>query len=97
MKKRDLLFAVICVAVVSFLIILSIKGKHPQPTVLSIPQHQGIKDLTPRERCLECHDPKTGLNEPDKRIKATHPEKWQDIKFSCIKCHKLQNAAAEVK
>lgn len=93
MKRRDLLFAAICVAVVGFLVFLSITGKHPQPTDLSIPQHKEIKALTPRERCLECHDPKTGANDVSKRIKPTHPEKWQDIKFSCIKCHQLQTAA----
>jgi hypothetical protein len=92
MKKRDLLFAAICVVVVGFLIFLSVTGKHPQPTDLSIPQHQSIKDITPRDRCLECHHPQTGINEPNKRIKTTHPEKWQDIKFSCIKCHKLKTA-----
>ncbi|MBI4854997.1 MAG: hypothetical protein HY819_24620 [Acidobacteria bacterium] len=92
MKKRDLLFAAICVVVVSFLIFLSIRGKKPKPTNLSIPEHQNIKDLTPRERCLDCHHPQTGINDVSKRIKSTHPEKWQDIKFSCIRCHKLQTA-----
>lgn len=95
MKKRDLLFAAICIVVVSFLMFLSYKGKHPQPTSLAIAQHQGIKDLTPRERCLECHHPETGTNEPSKRIKTTHPEKWQDIKFSCLKCHTLKAADAK--
>lgn len=93
MKKRDLLFAGICVAVVGFLIFLSFRGKKPKPTNLSIPEHQGIKDITPRDRCIECHHPQTGTIDISKRIKATHPEKWQDIKFSCIKCHKLKTAA----
>ncbi|KAF0247697.1 MAG: hypothetical protein FD167_2904 [bacterium] len=93
MKKRDLFFAAICVVVVGFLIFLSVRGKKPKPVDLSIPQHQNIKDITTRDRCLECHHPQTGINDVSNRIKATHPEKWQDIKFSCIKCHKLKTAA----
>lgn len=90
MKKRDLLFAVICIAVVGFLIWLSLIGKHAQPTLLSVPQHQNIKDITPRERCMTCHDPQTGTNDPAKRIQSSHPEKWKDEKFSCLKCHELK-------
>jgi hypothetical protein len=91
MKKRDLIFGGICLFVIAGLVYLSVTGRHPQPTLLSVPQHQQLKDLTPRDTCLECHDPEKGTNPPEKRVQWNHPEKWKDKKFSCLKCHKLQS------
>src|SRR5262245_39581075 len=91
MKRRDLVFVVIIVAVVSGLVYLSIIGKHPQPTDQSILEHKSFNRDTPRTTCLACHNPENGTAE--KRIKETHPEKWKDEKFSCIKCHTLKPAA----
>ncbi|MEW6730553.1 MAG: hypothetical protein AB1489_04370 [Acidobacteriota bacterium] len=91
MKKRDLLFIVIVLVVFSGLYYLSVKGRHPQPTLQTVPEHQSLKPLTPRVECLTCHDPQAGTA-IEKRIKANHPEKWKDEKFSCLGCHKLQPA-----
>ncbi|MBL8151064.1 MAG: hypothetical protein JNN15_14145 [Blastocatellia bacterium] len=91
MKRQDLLFAAIVVLVVAGLIYLSITGRHPQPTVKNIPEHQNLQALTPRAKCLECHDPQNGsIVDKSKRIQEKHPEKWKDEKFSCLKCHTLQ-------
>jgi hypothetical protein len=95
MKRRDLIFVLIVVAVVSGLIYLSVTGKHPQPTSQSIAQHQGFDFRTPRTKCLECHDPVTGTG--TRKIKETHPAKWKDEKFSCLGCHKLQPAGDPAK
>src|SRR2546428_749093 len=93
MKKRDLIFAIIVIAVVSGLIYLSYTGKHPKPTLQSIAEHQNLKpQTTTRAQCLVCHDPQTGTA-VNKRIMVTHPDKWRDEKFNCIGCHKLQPAA----
>jgi hypothetical protein len=91
MKKRDLIFALICVAVVAGLAYLSITGQHPKPTYQSIPEHQSLKPLAKRDQCLVCHDPQNGtIVDVSKRIPSNHPEKWKDEKFPCIGCHTLQ-------
>ncbi len=94
MKKRDLLFILMILGVTAGLFYLYFIGRHPQPTVQTIPEHQGFNTLTPRTKCLECHHPETGsIADLKKRITKTHPEKWQDEKFSCLNCHKLQAEA----
>jgi hypothetical protein len=90
MKRRDLIFVIIIIAVVSGLVYLERSGKHPKPTVQSIPEHQNFDRNTPRTTCLACHNPENGT--AAKRITVTHPEKWKDEKFSCLGCHKLQPA-----
>lgn len=90
MKKQDLLFALICIAVIAGLFYLYFTGRHPQPTDPRIPQHQNLTKETPRTTCLTCHDPQTGTNDVAKRIQVNHPEKWKDEKFLCQRCHKIQ-------
>lgn len=87
MKLHDWFFAAIILLVVSALVYISITGRHPQPTSKQVAGHRQIRTSTQRSTCLECHDPVTGTA---RRIQPSHPEKWKDEKFSCLKCHQLQ-------
>ncbi|MCS6884089.1 MAG: hypothetical protein RMM17_13175 [Acidobacteriota bacterium] len=88
MKLHDWIFGGIILLVVAALFYISVTGRHPQSISINTIAHQQIKASTPRSTCLECHDPVNGL--AGVKIQPDHPEKWKDEKFSCLRCHKLQ-------
>jgi hypothetical protein len=84
LKRADILFACMAVAVVIFLIILSTRfGSHPQ-RLPTDPAHS----VSDRRDCLACHDPK--ISASLKPLTPSHPQKWKDEKFQCTNCHVRQ-------
>ncbi|MHB8174580.1 MAG: cytochrome c family protein [Nitrospirota bacterium] len=76
MKKRDLLFAAVIVALIIFLYFLSATARKP-PAMPADAVHAKLTDL---RSCPACHGP--GKVSP---LKQDHPPKEH-----CFKCHKLK-------
>ncbi len=74
MKKRDILFAAVILAVVGFLFYLNATARKP-PLMPSDAIHKNLNDIL---ACAPCHGP--GGGSP---LKKGHPPKRH-----CFKCHK---------
>lgn len=95
MKRRDLIFLVIVLAVFGLLYYLSRTGRQAPQVLQSVPQHAPIfADLTanqlqwtniPSQRCGECHWP----------LPAEHPVKGKnpEDKTTCVMCHQPDPAS----
>ena len=60
LKKTDLIFLVVVVAVVGALAVLSLIRKHPPEVSLGVAEHSGLTAESKREQCLPCHAPESG-------------------------------------
>jgi hypothetical protein len=88
MKKNDLIFIAIALAVIGLFIFLSLIGRKAAPMTAQA-YHAGITRETPRETCWGCHT-------PDSEVWLRHPKKGKppDQTTPCHVCHKLPDAAA---
>src|SRR5215470_793863 len=78
--KRDLVFAIIVLAVVGGLYYLSTKSK-----IKAMPANPVHLATQSREDCLKCHTADTlGALE----LQHKHPGKWRDKRVECTLCHK---------
>jgi hypothetical protein len=86
MKKKDLMFIAMAVAVVGLFVVLSLVGRKPAP-MTDRTEHAGMTRETPRETCLACHAP--GATVAPMPLK--HPKKGKppDKTTPCYACHRL--------
>ena len=85
--KRDLIFALVIVAVVGGLYYLSTKTK-----IKAMPANEVHLAAKSRSACLECHSAeKLGALE----IQHKHPGKWRDERVACTLCHKPAELKAQ--
>src|SRR6516225_1063286 len=93
MKKKDLIFIGIIVAVVGLFIFLSAIARKP-PAFTDRPEHAGLTAKTERDTCLSCHAPDSTIAP----MSARHPKKGKPNdrdpdKRVCFKCHKEEKPA----
>src|SRR5215470_1712622 len=85
MRRKDLIFIAIIVAVLGIFIFLSAIGRKA-PAMTARADHAGLNRKTPNETCLACHAPDSTVA----RMPASHPKKGKppDTKTSCFVCHR---------
>jgi hypothetical protein len=89
MKRKDLIFIAVLVAVVAIFIFLSQIGRKPA-ALTSRPEHAGLGKKTPPETCLACHAPDSTVapmpvNHPKK---GRPPDEMKGMEFKCFTCHR---------
>src|SRR5215467_14726326 len=85
MRKKDLIFIAIIVAVLAIFIFLSAIGRKA-PAMTAREEHAGFNRKTPNDSCLGCHAPDSTVA----AMPARHPKKGKppDTKTSCFACHR---------
>ena len=85
MRRKDLIFIAIIVAVLGIFIFLSAIGRKA-PAMTARAEHAGFNRKTPNDTCLGCHAPDSGVAP----MPARHPKKGKppDTKTSCFACHR---------
>jgi hypothetical protein len=85
MRRKDLIFIAIIVAVLGIFIFLSAIGRKA-PAMTAREEHAGANRKTANETCLACHAPDSTVAP----MPARHPKKGKppDTKTSCFACHR---------
>jgi cytochrome c551/c552 len=85
MRRKDLIFIAIIVAVLGIFIFLSAVGRKA-PAMTARAEHAGANKKTTNETCLGCHAPDSTVAP----MPARHPKKGKppDTKTSCFACHR---------
>ena len=85
MRKKDLIFIAIIVAVLAIFIFLSAIGRKA-PAMTAREEHAGFNRKIPNDTCLGCHAPDSTVA----AMPARHPKKGKppDTKTSCFACHR---------
>jgi len=85
MRRKDLIFIAIIVAVLGIFIFLSVIGRKA-PAMTTRAEHAEVNRKTPNDTCLACHAPDSTVAP----MPARHPKKGKppDTKTSCFACHR---------